>query len=320
MEKFINGIKFVFSHKGKIFILLLSAVIFAILLFPFNDLSDVISTKVAELSRNQLLLQFDNLRLGFFPSPEVSVDKVAVDVGHFPTVKMDSLTVSPSASVLWTRTPAGSLHAKGLFRGDVEVSIESGTKTESGVNRQKIALRAEKVSLQEIREIARLPVLLKGQVTLNSTAQADFAFQEQPDMDLVLSIDQFELPTSSVQTPMGPLTLPEIKLSAVTLKGKLSQGKFNIEEGLIGRDGDELRGVIKGGIGFQIQNQGGITPVIGAYNFDIDMTVKKAFQDKASLFLSFLDQHKIPTADGAQYKFRISANNTMSPPNISALR
>lgn len=320
MEKIINGIKYVFSHKGKFFVLSLSSLIFTFLLFPFNDLSDLISGKVAEFSRNQLLVQFDNLRLGLFPAPEVEIENVAVDIGNMPTVNVQSLSVSPSPSVLWSKTPNGSLSAKGLFRGDVEISVEPGSKSDAGVQRSKIAVKADKVSLQEIRELARLPVLLKGQVSLNSTAQADLAFQEQPDVDLTLSVDQFELPTSNVHTPMGPLTLPEIKLSTVTLKGKLSQGRFNIDEGVIGREGDELRGTVKGNIGFQIQNQGGITPVIGAYSFDIDMTVKKNFQDKASLFLSFLDQHKTPMPDGAGYKFRISANNTMIPPNISALR
>jgi type II secretion system protein N len=320
MEKLILALKFAYSHKSKLFITILSALVFIFVLFPFNDISDLASSKIAELSHNQLLVSFENLKLGLFPSPEVDMDQVSIDIANMPTLKAQSLSVSPSPSILWSRTPSGSLNAKGLFKGEVDISIQKAGKSDSGIERQKITMKAEKVSLAEIREFARLPVLLKGQLTMSTTATGDLAFQEQPDMDLTVSIAQFELPSGNVQTAMGPLTLPDLKLSSVVLKGKLSQGRFNIEEGLVGVDGDELRGTIKGGIGFQIQNQGGFNPVIGAYTIDVDMDVKKGFQDKAALFLSFLDQHKTQTADGAHFKFRLSANNTSVPPNISALR
>ncbi len=45
---------------------------------------------------------------------------------------------------------------------------------------------------------------------------------------------------------MGPLTLPDLKLSTVELKGRLAAGRFVIETGTIGKPGDELYGTIKG--------------------------------------------------------------------------
>ncbi|MGZ5280631.1 MAG: type II secretion system protein GspN, partial [Pseudobdellovibrionaceae bacterium] len=214
-----------------------------------------------------------------------------------------------------------TLTAKGFLKGDVEVSLKPGPKSDNGVERQKITLDAKSLSLQEIREMAQLPILMTGSANVNSTALVDLTFQEQPDMDLVLKIDKLDIPSSNLQTVMGPLTLPDLKLTSVELKGRWSAGQFLIEDGLIGKDSDELRGRIKGTLGLQIQNRNGnFVPVLGAYNLDIDLTIRKSFQDKASLFLSFIDQYKTPTADGAQYKFKLSGTDFQSPPTMGAAR
>jgi hypothetical protein len=217
--------------------------------------------------------------------------------------------------------PYGQIRAKGFLKGDVELQMGKGTRTESGIERQKIEISAKKVALNDLRALGNLPIMLKGQVNIESTALADLSFQEQPDVDLNLTISQFELPPSNVNTPMGPLTLPDLKLTAVELKGRLSAGRFIIETGTIGKPGDELYGTIKGNIGITIINQGGrFGQQIGAYNFEIDLKAKKSFQDRASLFLSFIDGYKTPTAEGAQFKFKVSATNPMMPPSIGSSR
>jgi hypothetical protein len=71
----------------------------------------------------------------------------------------------------------------------------------------------------------------------------------------------------------------------------------------------------------QIQNMGGrILPMPGSYSFDIDVTVKKSFEDRAKLFLSFIEQHKTPVGDGARYKFKLSASGPESVPSFGALQ
>ena len=163
--------------------------------------------------------------------------------------------------------------------------------------------------------------MLKGQLDLKTTALADLTFQEQPDVDIDIQIRQFELPPSNVNTAMGPLTLPDLKLSSVELKGRLAGGRFIIETGTIGRQGDELQGTIKGNMGLNVQNVGGTpNPQMGAYNIEVDLKAKRSFQDRAALFLSFIDTYKTATSDGAQYKFKVFSNNPQIPPTMGAVR
>ncbi len=321
MDQLKTFFKWLWSHKLKFVICAASILLFGFLLFPFGDLSDLVSAQVSKLTNGQVYLQFDNLRMSVFPETGIAFDQVYLEGQGIPALKADQLVFTPSISSLIYQKPAGSVSATGFLKGEIEASLKPGTKSDNGVERQKITLSAKKLSLADIRELAQLPILMTGSATFQTSGMMDLTFQEQPDMDLTLKIDDLVLPPSNVQTLMGPLTLPDLKLGSVELKGRLAGGQFLIEEGVIGKETDELRGKIKGSLGLQIQNRNGsFFPVMSNYSFDIDLSVKKSFQDKANLFLTFIDNYKTPLADGAQFKFKISAPDMQSPPNMSALR
>ncbi len=309
------------AHYLKVLLLSFSITVFTFLLFPFDDLGDLVTSQVYDKSNKRIYVQFDRLHLSLFPESGIALDEVYLEATGVPALKAKELVFTPSLSSLMSSKPAGSVALKGFLQGNIEASLKPAGKSENGVIRDRITLSAKQISLSEIREMAQLPVMLKGSINLDSTATADLTFQEQPDMDLTLKIDKFELPPSNVQTPMGPITLPDLKLSSVELKGRLSSGRFQIEEGLIGKDQDEIRGTIKGGIAMTIKQQGGVIyPVIGGYDFNVDLNIKKSFQDRAALFLSFIDQHKTNTADGARYAFKLNATSSSVPPSINPLR
>lgn len=315
-----KGITLLFEHKWKFVLMLISAVGFAAFLFPFGDLGDLVTSQVSKVTNNRLYLQFDRLHLSLFPEAGIALDEVYLEAQNFPSLKSQKLIFTPSISSLIYQKPAGSVTLKGFLEGTVEASLKPASKSDNGVPRQALTLHAKKLSLSDLRELAELPVMIKGQLDIDSQAIADLSFQEAPDMDLTIKIEKFELPAANVQTPMGPLTLPNLKLSSVELKGRLSAGRFQIESGIIGRDADEVKGTIKGGMALTIQNRNGqIIPLWGAYSFDIDLSIRKSFQDRAALFLSFIDQHKTPLADGSRYAFKISANDPQLPPSVTAL-
>ena len=321
MEQLRQLITLIRQSKGKIFVMVLSALVFVFMLFPFDDLSDLISSQVSKLSNNSVYLQFDKLKMSIFPQPGVQMDQVYIESLRTPALSAQELVITPSISGLIAQKPYGQVSAKGLLKGDVDIQVSKGAKTENGLERHRVEVTAKKVSLHDIRELANLPVLLKGQLNLQTTALADLSFQEQPDVELDLSISKFELPPSNVNTPMGPLTLPDLKLTSVELKGRLSAGRFIIETGTIGKPGDDLYGSIKGDIALTINNRGGsFAPQVGAYNFEVDLRTKKSFQDRAALFLTFIDGYKTPTSEGGQYKFKLTASNPMMPPSIGAAR
>ncbi|HEY1080207.1 MAG TPA: type II secretion system protein GspN [Bdellovibrio sp.] len=321
MEQLRQLITLIRQSKGKIFVMVLSALAFVFMLFPFDDLSDLISSQVSKLSNNSVYLQFDKLKMSLFPQPGVQMNHVYIESLRTPALSAQELVITPSISGLIAQKPYGQVSAKGLLKGDVDIQVGKGSKTENGLERHRVEVTAKKVSLHDIRELANLPVLLKGQLNLQTTALADLSFQEQPDVELDLSISKFELPPSNVNTPMGPLTLPDLKLTTLELKGRLSAGRFIIETGTIGKPGDDLYGSIKGDIALTINNRGGsFAPQVGAYNFEVDLRTKKSFQDRAALFLTFIDGYKTPTSEGGQYKFKLTATNPMMPPSIGAAR
>ncbi len=321
MEFVQKAFRILFNSKLKLLVMLISTVAFLLILFPVNDLGDLVSSQVARLSGNKLFLQFEELKMSIFPSPGVKFEQIFVEAQGIPGVSAHEIRFTPSISGLISQKPYGVMYAKGLFKGNVQISVKPGTRSENGVERQKIEINAQKLSLQDLREVAQLPVMMKGNLNLESTALVDLAFIEQPDMEVNFSISQFELPPSNVMTPMGPLTLPDLKLSTIELKGRLAGGKLIIENGQIGKEGDELRGNISGNMEVTLTNAGGvISPVLGGYTFNVNLRTKRNFQDRAALFLSFIDAYKTATSDGSEYKFKISAANTMTPPSIGAAR
>ncbi len=321
MERVIQFFRMLKENKGRIAVMLMSAIVFLLVLFPFDDLSDLISSQVSKVTNNSVYLQFDRLKMSLFPQPGMKLDNVYIEAARVPAITTSELVITPSISGLIQQKPFGHISAKGFLKGDVDLQVSKGSRSDNGVERQKVELKVKKMSLHDLRELANLPVLLKGQLSLETTALADLSFQEQPEVELTLNINQFELPPSNVNTPMGPLTLPDLKISSVELKGRLAAGRFIIETGTIGKSSDELSGTIKGNIGLTINNNGGrLAPQVGAYNFDIDLRTKRTFQDRAALFLTFIDGFKTPLADGSQYKFKVSATNPMMPPQIGSAR
>jgi type II secretion system protein N len=321
MNGIIKGIRFLFAHKWKIILTTWFALIFIFILFPFNDLNDLISAQISKLTQNKVFVQFEEMHLNPF-GPKISLNKMYVETGTMPAITSDEVSISPSLLSLVSKQPEGTVTATGFLKGDLEIHLKSGPKTESGLSRSKLEIQAKNLSLKDIREIAQIPIALRGSLNLTGTALADLTLTEQPEADLNLSIQKFEMPSGSVNlTDMGRVNLPEVKFANVELKGKLANGKFVIESGKLGTNKDELYGDIKGDLNITFQNLNGqITPFIGGYNIDLNLKASIGFKERAKFFLTFLDGYKTDMSDGTQYKFKIQAAAAGMPPQFTPLR
>ena len=316
-----NVIKKFFALLKKLrlafLIFFVSTLFFTILLFPLNDLGDLVSAQVSRLSHNQVYFQFDELNLSALP-PGLQMSNVFVETMRLSALKAQDVTVLPSISGLIKGKPYGDVTASGFLKGNIALSVSSGPAGEKGIDRTAIELGAKNLSLKELRNLLNVPFFMQGNLNLETKTIADFTFQEQPDMELTFSLTKFELPPTNVNTAFGPLTMPELKLKQVDLKGRLSAGTFVIEKGEVGQSGDELQASLKGEIKITLMNMGGqIVPQIGSYNLDVDLKTQKSFQDKAGLFLTFLQSHQ--KAPG-QYKFKVASPQWGVPPQITTLR
>lgn len=314
-----SSLRWLWGNKGKLGLTIGSALVFAFLLFPFDDLSDLVSGQISTATRNQVYLQFDNMGLSLFPQPGMQLEKVYLETPATSPLSIDELTVLPSIRALLTNKIYGSASARGLFKGDLDVSVSSGGTSEKGATLHRLDLKAVRLNLQDLRQLAKLPIMLKGRLDLETTGVADLAFSEQPDVQLELKVQQFELPPSTVQTQLGDLTLPELKLGQVELKGRLSGGRFLIEKSKIGNPGDDIQGEIKGNLTLNLRNAGaGPQPEFGPYNLEVDLRISDSFKSRAGFFLTLL----APYQEGAEsrYRLRVSAAGFGLPPTMSRMR
>ncbi len=297
---------------------IISTFTFFVILFPLNDLGDLVSSQVAKLTRNQVYFQFDDLALSAIP-PGLQMSHVYIETTQLSGLKARDVTLLPSVLGALKGKPFGSVKADGLLKGDVKLNVSSAPKSESGAERTLIELVAKKISLKELRSFLGLPFFIQGDLNIETKTTADLTLQEQPDMDLNLGLTRFELPPTNVNTAFGPLTMPELKLKQIDLKGRLSGGTFIIEKADLGQATDELQATLKGQIKINLlmNLQGQIIPQLGSYNLDVDLRTQKSFQDKANLFLSFLQSHQISPG---QYKFKVASPQWGIPPQITTLR
>jgi type II secretion system protein N len=312
-------------------VFILSTLGFFVLFFPLNDLGDLITTQVSNMSRNQVYFQFDGLKLSVLP-PGLNMSNVFIETSQLSALKAKEVTVLPSISGMIKGRPYGHINAEGFLKGGLSLNVSAGSKGEKSAESAVIELSAKKLSIKEVRTLLNLPFFMQGEINAESKATLFFtikqepekapifSIEDQPDMEMNITVSKFELPPTSVSLGgMGDITLPELKLKQVDLKGKLSNGVFTIEKGELGQVGDDLQMTLKGTMNVSLQPSfdGRIIPQLGAYNLDIDLKTQKSFQDKAGLFLSFIQSHQ--KAPG-QYKFKVASPMWGAPPQITTLR
>jgi len=318
MSQLFNLLRMLGQNKGKILLLLVSVLIWLVVLFPFSDLSDFMAEKIATMTNNQIFLHFSNLQISWWPLG-LEFGDISVDTPATGTLTAQEVIVSPSPAALFSRVPLGTVNAQGFCHGNLEISIKSGKKSEAGVDRQRIEIKAEHLNLQDLRDVGQLQMALKGQLDLQGTMLVDFSLGEQPEGDVLIQVEKFEIPAQTFNSLMGPINIPDLRLNTVELKGHINAGHLNIEEGRVGHDGDEVRGSIKGGIAVVLNPPTGFQPQLGPYSFDLDLTIKTALEERLNLFLVAVSQFKTSVGDSSRYRFRLSAQNPNFPPSMSAL-
>lgn len=320
MNSLVIFFRFILGNIKKILLVLLLTVVFLFVLFPLSDLSDWATSQVSKLTQNKVYLQFDQLHLNPFTAT-LGLDQVTIDTPQISGLTSSKVQVSPSIMAAFKQKPGGTFRAEGLFKGDVEVTMMPAPSTGT-TDKTKIDINAQNLSLKEARQIVNLNLPISGQLNLSAQAVADLTMTEQPEVDINLTIQRFELASTSVVTAqMGAVNVPQIKFDKVELKGKLSNGKFQIESGKLGSPKDDLHGDIKGELGLTfMQVQGQVVPQVGQYNISVDLKANAAFQQRAQLFLSFIENSRRMEGTDAHYKLRLQGDAMTQQFNIAPMQ
>ena len=317
-----NFLRDVFKyHKKKILVALMSLVFFGLVLFPYDDLSDVITVQIAKLSNNQVFLQFEHLGLDIFPAPGLNLEEVEISTPTLPPLQVDELTLSPSIAGLLTFKPGFVARASGFMEGDITLKVKSGDKIEEGVYSQDIDLQVGGLEISKLKGLIEMPVKLKGKANLMiSSLLVDPTFRDQPDGEVNISSGRIDMPAATVPTPYGPLSLPAFKWSQIKMKGRISAGKLYIEAAQLGSAKDAFNGQLKGEISVELVRRGAnIQPNFGAYKLKLKLNVNKTAQQSLGLFLGILDSYKKATLNGASYAVQVSGPRFGVNPNIAPL-
>jgi type II secretion system protein N len=319
VTSFMNIFRF---HKMKIFAFVIFTLFFMIYLFPFDDLTDLMTTKVSEATKGSIYVQAEGMGIHWLPTPGIKLNSVVIQPSNFPNVSARELSIAPSLLSLLKGSVGARITALGLFRGDVDVHYEEAEKNKAGQPTQKIDVNASEIALQSMSQFLKDMNMgdykLQGALSINGQAKVDPSFEEQPNANIALNIKNFVFPAYVANTPAGAFALPELKFKKSVLKSNLAEGKLQVEELTFGDEKDELNCTFKGDIVTRLSKDRPM-PDFGAYSFTVDVKVLQNFYNQNSSIFMLLDQYKKTMAGGQRFTFKISAENTMGMPRITAL-
>lgn len=305
-------------HKLKMLLVLLTAGFFLLILFPFSDLTDLMTGKILEATNNRVFIQADKLDLSVLPTVNLDGQNVVVDISSLPApLTAKRIAISPSVLSLlglaFKANPAFmsvSLDADGLFGGNVSLSQRPNGSNDEGAKKNHLSLKAENIQLHELDRLADSPVSLIGKANL--TSEVDFfpLMDGQPEGQVTLTSKGLKIPAGTVPTQFGPLGLPGVNLSAVNVKAHMASSTLILDEVSLGSPKDPISGRAKGQMNLKV-DKGGVIP--GAYDIRIELNLSVAAERELKSFMVFIEKFRQPGPAGARYLFRLSATGPGTP-------
>jgi type II secretion system protein N len=311
-------------HKLKILLIFASSILFLAILFPFSDLTDLITAKVLEGTNNQVLFQADKLDLGLIPPVSVTGENVSVDVGMYPTIEAKKITVTPSLFSL-IGLAAGSaptsinatVNAEGLMGGNVSISHAPDGSNDEGAKKNRLIVQADNVQLGDVQSFLDLPISMQGKATLNTNLVFYPNFDGQPEGEIQLTSKGIKIPPGTIPTQFGPVPMPGVSWSQLLLKAHMGTSNLYLDDVAFGSAKDPMSGRVKGQMNVRVDKGG---PVLGAYDVKVELIVAASAEKDLDTLLILLKDFRQATAQGGKYVFRVTAQAAGAQPNLGRLQ
>ena len=260
-------------HKLKILTLFVSLSLFFVLLFPLNELSDLVSSSVAQGTNNAVVLSFDDMGFQFAPTPGIGMSQVRAHIRGVGLIELARLQLVPAWVSLLSLKPGAMVRMRGLYQGDLDFFAQltnlSGTKA-------RFELSSQKVSLTPIvKQFAPIDTQVKGIVSLDVNGDLDLTFAAPPEISANVSVSDVDVATFMVPTPMGPMQLPQLAWKTLSLQGRIAENKVFLDPLQIGVEGDDIEATIRGEMGLNIQQQ---RVVPGRYDISVQLKIRPSSQ------------------------------------------
>ena len=303
-------------HKLKILVMIISAIVFFVLLFPFSDISLFVSNFIARSTKNQVVLQFEDLSLKLLPFPGFQMSQIVVTTPFMSGLKVDEMTITPAASSIFGNIGM-TAQLNGVMGGNLQFFVKVLEQTDQGDIKLDARLITQSISIQEFLQMVSPKINIDGLFNFQTEGQLDSSFETQPDFKIKTQTQNFQLQELSVPTPIGPFPVPAISLKGIVMQANLREGQFQIESLELGQEGDDIVGQINGFVDLQIRKRMNTTQFLpGNYNLACRLMFKSHLENHFKALLNILDlsRHK----KGNTYSFRVVGSPNQVP-NVSGL-
>lgn len=311
LQPIINVFKF---HKFKMFLVLLFTVIFIVAMFPYKEISDIISNQISKATRNQVQMSFEDLGLSLYPFG-ISAQNVYIATPALTTpLFVKRIYISPSILSLLSFKPGGSFRAEDIWGGNITATLTHQGQGHSNNKDSKVArieLALDKVHIGELLEWMKAPAKMTGHISGKADLRLDLMAYDHPRGTFNLSGANVELPSVISMQGMD-LMLPEGQFRRLALVGQLQNGKMNLTEGTLGQPNDVIYGKVKGQMDLTTRKMGAsVTFVPGPYDFSFDLNFGKDAESKlgtmvGTVLLNNKGGRSATLDGGARYIFSIS--------------
>lgn len=311
LQPIINVFKF---HKFKIFLVFVMTCVFFIALFPYKEISDIISAQINKATRNQVQVSFEDIGLSFYPFG-VSAKNVYISTPGLTTpLFVKRAYISPSILSILSLKPGGSFTAEDIWGGNITATLTNLGQGHSNNKDSKVAriqLSLDKVNMAELLGWMKAPAKISGQISGKADIRLDMMAFEHPRGSFSFNGVRVGLPGVISMQGMD-LLLPEGELKRVVFNGQLQNGNLRITEGTLGQPSDVIYGKVKGEMGLTTRKAGaGIAMVPGEYNFSLDLNFNKDAESKlgtmiGTVLLNNKGGRSTTLDGGARYMFSVS--------------
>ncbi|MCO5113879.1 MAG: type II secretion system protein GspN [Bdellovibrionaceae bacterium] len=311
LQPIINVFKF---HKFKIFLVFFFTLIFIVVMFPYREISEIISNQISKATRNQVQMSFEDIGLSLYPFG-ISAKNVYIATPNLTTpLFVQRVYITPSILSLLSLKPGGSFRAENIWGGNITATLTHQGQGHSNNKDSKVArieLALDKIDVGEVLNWMQAPAKLSGKISGKSDLRLDLMALDHPRGSFNFSGTNVELPSVISMQGMD-LMLPEGQFKRLALVGQLQNGKMNLTEGALGQPNDVIYGKVKGQMDLTTRKMGAsITFVPGPYDFNFDLNFNKDAESKlgtmiGTVLLNNKGGRSATLDGGARYIFSLS--------------
>lgn len=327
---FRSFVQMLLRNKGKILWIPLIAILWIPFLFPYSDLRSVVATTLSRALGDGTSIDFTQAHLAVGFPIALELESFEFMAPGLPTIAADRLTARPSLMSLLSQAPAGSIEAEGLFQGNIAASLASGAKLKNGSRSQEITANITGLQLSALteafRRIGALSFNVQGSLDSTTSLTLDPQFEEQPQGEVFLQAKTISIPTVSIPIPnMGPVQTPSLQLGRLEFKGRMAEGKIQIEDFTFGQGADALTGRVRGELGLSLTRQDQrLRMMPGAFDLRVELNISKSLMDAMSksgvaLALLIVEKYKTMNGENARFSFRVKSPQFGAPPTFESL-